>query len=192
MRNTDTQKIERVKEAALKLIVSKGYHGASIAEIAKAAQVSDGYLYRHYANKADLVKDIYRSKLKAFHDFIYELLDADLPFKELLKRLITHLFAIAKEEPETVQFIFMMIHDHDFDYPHSRLLALRDICVQLLERGKREDVIGSNHKAEDVLIVVFSLPVKLIEARRKGVFTSHEITSVDVENITDICLNALR
>ncbi len=192
MRSTDTNKIERVKEEALKLIVSKGYHGASIAEIAKAANVSDGYLYRHYVNKADLVKDIYRSKLKDFHDFIYELLDADLPFGELLKRLIAHLFVIAKREPETVQFIFMMIHDHDFDYPRSRLLALRDICTKLLERGKRDNTIGEKLTAEDVLIVVFSLPLKLIDARRKGVFTTREATSTDLDNITGICLNALR
>ena len=51
MRETDLEKLEEVKLVALKMIVEKGYHGATISLIAKKAGVSDGYLYRHYANK---------------------------------------------------------------------------------------------------------------------------------------------
>ena len=53
MRITDTNKIERIKTETKILIVEKGYHGASIAEIAIRADVSDGYLYRHYKNKSE-------------------------------------------------------------------------------------------------------------------------------------------
>ncbi len=42
MRVIDTEKIERIKTETKILIVEKGYHGASVAEIAKRANVSDG------------------------------------------------------------------------------------------------------------------------------------------------------
>ena len=44
----------RVERAALELFAANGFDGVSIAEIAAAAGVSQGALYRHYASKDEL------------------------------------------------------------------------------------------------------------------------------------------
>ena len=51
----DTEKIERLKEATMKLVVEHGYGGASAALIAKEAKVAAGYFYMHYSGKYEMV-----------------------------------------------------------------------------------------------------------------------------------------
>ena len=44
----------RVERAALELFAAKSFDGVSVADIAAAAGVSQGALYRHYSSKDDL------------------------------------------------------------------------------------------------------------------------------------------
>src|SRR5258707_665010 len=52
MRSTGVR--TKVERAALDLFAEKGVDGVSIAEIAQAAGVSQGALYRHHPSKEDL------------------------------------------------------------------------------------------------------------------------------------------
>jgi len=45
-------------DAALKLFANKGYHGTSIAEIAKEAGISKGLAYNYFNSKQDLVEAV--------------------------------------------------------------------------------------------------------------------------------------
>lgn len=47
--------IRRICEAASKLFVIKGYHGTSMAAIAKECGLTTGALYRHFDSKSDLL-----------------------------------------------------------------------------------------------------------------------------------------
>src|SRR5437870_8276345 len=49
-----TEAKAKVERAALELFAAKGVDGVSIAEIAAAAAVSQGALYRHYPSKDEL------------------------------------------------------------------------------------------------------------------------------------------
>ncbi len=69
---TDLYKLHQVKEAAIRVIVERGYFGATIAQISKEAGVSDGYLYRHYTGKAELVKELYVERMGYFQTVILE------------------------------------------------------------------------------------------------------------------------
>ena len=49
----------KVDRAAVQLFAAKGVDGASIAEIAAAAEVSQGALYRHYRSKNELASTLF-------------------------------------------------------------------------------------------------------------------------------------
>ena len=49
------QKINRILQASLKILSAKGYENATIADIAKAANVSRGILHYYFSDKEDLV-----------------------------------------------------------------------------------------------------------------------------------------
>ena len=61
---------EAILGAATRVFAEKGYSSASITDIAQAADVSDGLIYKYFANKRDLLEHV----LKGF----YERIIADL------------------------------------------------------------------------------------------------------------------
>jgi AcrR family transcriptional regulator len=91
---------ERVRKeilrAAAEVFTSKGFHEATIQEIARIADFSAGALYNYFENKealfCDLVADV--------HENIEQRLvlpNADLPLADLLRHVVGNLFAFAEE-----------------------------------------------------------------------------------------------
>jgi len=117
MRPTDTDRLDRVKQAAITTIVNKGYYGATISQIAAEAKVSDGYLYRHYPNKAELVKSLFIENMNTYHNLILELIEKEKKVSDILKGSIDFLVCTINEAPEIFLFIFIMDHDFNFEYP---------------------------------------------------------------------------
>lgn len=71
-RITDPTKLEKIKKAAMELVVRHGYRGISIGAIAKKAGVSTGYLYRHYNGKSDLIQDLIDNNFKTFEELFFQ------------------------------------------------------------------------------------------------------------------------
>ncbi|MNX74830.1 DNA-binding transcriptional repressor AcrR [compost metagenome] len=63
---------ERILEAALQLLTERGYKGATTAAIAQRAGVAELTLFRHFGNKAALVKAACHRSLAAMEDLIPE------------------------------------------------------------------------------------------------------------------------
>ena len=191
MRKIDTNKIERIKVETKKLIVERGYHGASIAEIARRAQVSDGYLYRHYSNKSELVRDIFEEQLKQFHDHILDSLESMKSVEVLTKEIIDFLFKLSDEEPYAIQFAHMLVYDHEFEYPKSRHEAIGEIMDKILKLGASTYEISDRCTQMDILLTIITIPVKYIEYSNKGYDSFSDKESIK-KNLVKICMNALK
>jgi len=68
---------ERILEAAAAVFARKGFHGATIREIAELADVADGTIYNYFADKRDLLVAITRHVIAestgdAFAEFQYQ------------------------------------------------------------------------------------------------------------------------
>lgn len=191
MRIVDTKKIESIKNETKILIVEKGYHGASIAEIAKRANVSDGYLYRHYKNKSALVSDILEIQLKQFHDYIFELIDKEKTVHAVLQGIIKFLFNLSKKEPYAIKFAHMLVYDHEFEYPKSRHAAINKLSKDILDLGKKTGEILQNNREIDIQLTILTIPVKFIEYSQKGYYEQMLTDKEEIERITKLCMNAL-
>ncbi len=58
-RPKDPRRLEKIQDIALKNFAERGYHGASIKEIANEAGISLGSLYTYYPSKEELVNDLF-------------------------------------------------------------------------------------------------------------------------------------
>ncbi len=169
-----------ILDAALGVFAERGFHGTSVPEVADAAKVGTGTLYRYFASKEALVNEVYRdAKLRlrsALLDGLgaptsYRIDDAERWFYELWLRLGT----FADAERDAFRFLEMQDHVAYLD-AESRQIEL-SVIGPLFLAGKqlRDRAIAPAGKLErsdapvEILIaLVWGAFVGLIKASRLG------------------------
>ena len=73
---------QRVLDATLELIATKGLHNSPMAEISERSKVSAGAIYNHFPNKETLINYLYLDLSKALIEAIFESLDDKLRYKK--------------------------------------------------------------------------------------------------------------
>src|SRR5919199_2262443 len=53
----------RILDAAVKVFAERGFHSATVAEIARAAGVADGTIYLYFKSKDDLLLELFDEKM---------------------------------------------------------------------------------------------------------------------------------
>jgi len=99
-RSIDEGKIQRIREATIALVVQNGYGGASISSIARRAGVAEGYLYRFYTSKQELVTELLYTKVAQIIEKLEFLLNSCTRITEVINELIGELFKMASDSPE--------------------------------------------------------------------------------------------
>ncbi len=64
MNRTETNKKGEIKKEAITLFYKKGYYATSMSDIARSAGVRKSSIYHHYANKEDILIDIYKTTME--------------------------------------------------------------------------------------------------------------------------------
>lgn len=189
---TDLKKLYEVREAAVRVIVERGYYGATIAQISKEAGVSDGYLYRHYSGKAELVRELFVESMGYFQTVVLEAIEREKTLNDVLFSTFRFLSQSLKEDADTIAFIFIMDHDHSFEFPDEIREGFKEIGVKLRRLGSESGNISEKLNEEDIIAVVFGLPIKYMEMRRKSIFSSEDFSDKDINTIVNVCTNALK
>lgn len=129
---------DSILAAAREAFARKGFEGASIADIARAASVSDGLVYRYFANKRDLLNAV----LTAFYERTMLDLEAiaarDVPFEQRLHDIIhRHIEAFVIEADLCRLFISEVRTAADYQGSPVQMLNRRytSILVRILESG---------------------------------------------------------
>lgn len=62
-RSKNIEKYHAIIDAALTVIAKHGFHGATVASIAKEAGVADGTIYIYFKNKEEILVSVFRERL---------------------------------------------------------------------------------------------------------------------------------
>ncbi len=113
-RITDQNKIDRLKQSTMKLVVEHGFGGASASLIAKDANVASGYFYLHYKGKYEMVnallQDVYQEIVSKFE----ELTNDEFSFNDIIEKMIRHFFSMANASPIKLKFLYVLTNDYSF------------------------------------------------------------------------------
>ncbi len=159
---TTKAKIER---AALHLFAEHGVDGVSTKQIAAAAGISEGAIYRHFSGKEELA----RSMMVAIHTRLTEMIAAadtahDV-FEDKIKFIVIHYCRIADEDWDLFQYHILHLHhfpklsDTPLDSPIGAAAALLE---KAMERGELEPV-------DPYILAAMSLGV-VVQAAQAKVF----------------------
>lgn len=85
------QRREAIVAAAAALFASRGFAGASVADIAQRGEISKSLIYHYYASKEDILYDVMISHVRALEDAAREVM-AEMHTSERKLRELTHRF----------------------------------------------------------------------------------------------------
>jgi AcrR family transcriptional regulator len=119
----DTRRI-RIKEVALTLFASKGYHETSTSSIIQKAGVSKGLLFFHFPSKEDLLKELMFEWMTKVWDEVTPELSSDLdPILTLEKFMESIIDSLEKYQNQYRLYYSLLLTAH----PFTSREALRNI-----------------------------------------------------------------
>lgn len=188
----DETKIERIKEATIHMVVSKGFGNASISEIARKAGVAEGYLYNFYKGKTELVETLLHQHIKELTDKLESLLARELTVPEIMEQFIRELFVTANKNPEKLKFLYVLMNDYNFKVQDEQREKIFQLCKQVKERallckGNRQDI-----DEEEIYLIGVTYPIQFINLRLKNFFYRSELGNHEIEKVIRICNNSLK
>ena len=160
-----------ILDAALRVFAAKGYHGTAVPDVAEAAGVGTGTLYRYFASKEALVNEVYRDAKTRLRTAVMDgLVEPDLAEPRRARgwfdAIWTRLGTFARSEPEAFRFLEMQDHVEYLDVK-SRQLEL-SVLMPLWMAGKRLHTRDASAPVDMLIALLWGAFVGLVKANRLG------------------------
>jgi AcrR family transcriptional regulator len=145
-----------ILDAAAQVIRQKGFHGASMADIAKAVDLQKASLYHHVSSKQEILLDLLDRALEMLHKQINAIAKQPLPADEKLHQMIqTYLRLLAENGDLSAVLLF----EHRSLEPdqHARHIPNRDRFETLWRDVIKDGVREGLFTCPDVALAVRAL-----------------------------------
>lgn len=192
-RKVDEEKIERIKEATMLTIVEKGIESATIAMIAKKANVSGGYLYRIYSGKQELINELYFEKAH----LLYKELDFLMGFNQtsiepFIYSFLRNRIVYFINEPIASKFYYQLLHNENYLLPDG----LKEKNSKLIEKikaiGLKSGEISKTISLSQLYYHIFIYAIDYIHFKRKNIFGLEESINEDLDFLTKSIMRILK
>jgi len=107
-RFTDTR--DRIEKAAIRLFVEKGVTETSVRDIARAVDISEGALYRHFVSKDELVWAAFERHYVEFAGRLQSLAQNEIDVRGKLGAMIRGFCHAHDENPTLFRFLLFVQH----------------------------------------------------------------------------------
>ena len=167
-------KREDIERAALALFAERGFHGTSMPELAKAAGVGPGTIYRHFENKDALVNAMYQHWKTKMAAEVYANLPMDVPWRERFRGLWQALFQFNADYPGAIDFLDLQFHSDYLD-ASSRALEQQSasILFAMIAMAQAEQIVVELPPPA-VVALVYSAFLGLVRGEREGYLTLND------------------
>lgn len=152
----DERKVTELISAARKLVITTGFTGLKMADVAAQAGIATGTLYVYYKGKEDLINDVYRHTKSEVIATLLNPAHATGDFYTTFRNMWHAYFTFCYEQPEkmlfTEQFVYSGYIDDALIAEMEKQLEPMD---QLIAYGSQQGILKP-------------LPVDLVKAHLQG------------------------
>jgi len=103
---------ERIEAAARRLFAARGVDGTSIRDIAQAAGVAEGSLYRHFPSKEALAHALFVDGYAALAADVAAIVATEGGFEGRIRRLVLRFCRLFDEDRDHFAFLLLRQHAH--------------------------------------------------------------------------------
>jgi TetR/AcrR family fatty acid metabolism transcriptional regulator len=141
-KNQKNDKGNLLLDAAIQVFSQKGYHEATISEIARRANVSDGILYQYFENKEDLLFSIAGRKISDDLIKLNEIFDIKNPLRKIRRFIKYHCNLCLKDQNYILIFLTLIQTNRNFyQLPaYEHLKQYGEIIINIIEEGQKADI----------------------------------------------------
>ena len=152
------EKRARILDAAIKVFAERGFHSATVAEIARAAGVADGTIYLYFKGKDDLLLRLFDEKMT---DLLAEAKAAvaqepTAPGK--LRRFIQLHLSMVERNPDLASVLIVELRQSaQFlkSADRQKLAAYVDLIAEVVREGQEAGQLDANISPATVKRAVF-------------------------------------
>ena len=192
-KKVDQTKIERIRNASVEVISEHGILGGSVAWIAERADVSVGYLYRHYPGKTELINDLLENALNAITDRIHALIRETDDIERVVGGIVCFLIESAADNPAKHKFLIMLLNDFSVEIKPESRKRIIEIGEVLLETGQKNHTVRGDISVNDLYIALVGIPMQYLASRYRFDFDSRPCDTQElIRKITRVSLSAIR
>ncbi len=130
---------EPLLAAALRLFVERGIDGTGIREVAREAGVSEAALYRYWASKDILVRELYTEHLIDVVRLMDAAVDGAAGIDEAITRAVIAIYEVFDQDPLVFRFVLLAQADVRL-IPAAGVRTPLDVVTDLAQRAAPSDV----------------------------------------------------
>jgi len=145
-----------IRIALRDLVAERGFHGASMSAVAKAAGVATGTAYVHYESKEDLVFATYLEIKRDLGEAVVSQIDHEAAPRERYRQMWLAIYRHLADEPARARFLTQMEESPFYAEAHEQVMAEGDKLSDLARR-------------EDFLDLLAPIPMEIIYVLTMGV-----------------------
>ena len=109
-RHRFTNTRERIERAAIQLFAEKGVNATTVRDVARAVDISEGALYRHFDGKDELVWELFERNYVEFAGRLESLALAETTARRKLAAMIRGFCHANDEDPLLFRFLLFVQH----------------------------------------------------------------------------------
>jgi AcrR family transcriptional regulator len=147
---------EAILESAAQVIRQKGFHGASMADIAEAVQLQKASLYHHFSSKQDILLELLDKALEMVTERMDLVMAEKLPSDEKLRLAIRSYLNTLSEQGDLVSVLLLEHRSLDPEY-HLKHIPHRDKFENMWRDLIQEGVDTGVFSVEDIALTVRGL-----------------------------------
>ncbi len=197
MTNMERKKIdkkEQINDAAVKIIAQKGYHEATMQDIAHEAGLAVGTLYNYFNNKADLIISIFHDKWEELQKGINETTQDIQDFQDLQRTRFKYIINFFNKNPDYIRILFaqvtnFIVTEQDL---RERIVEIIDLftadVVKHLEMGRELGYYQFRGNAKTIASAILGIFHSFLV---DSTIASKEIEEEDVNTIFNFIQNGL-
>jgi len=133
-------RLPNIMRTAIHFFVEKGIDGTTIKDIAKAAKVAEGALYRHYRSKDDLAWELFSTHLNQFTADLMAKVYPETSAKARIRRFVEESFAAFEEDHELYSYLILQEHSELEKYAETYMHP-GHVVTKIIEDGQKSGEI---------------------------------------------------